>query len=365
MSTPPAVAKSLAALMRRQLPADLSDLAFRIPDPDPNPAELDGLNRAIGPPGSGRPCCMLGALVTPDVTLDGVRGKHSYGGTGPFDGVGHIYTSRGGFVDLGHARDYIDYTRFLATKVRHAPLTGDELNLGTEGAQLKLKIHPRSALPTPSTCAMAGAAIAYQRAVWHELATYLLTYGTGLTPERYSSFSPEDNFSNALGCLVGYRAVLEPLLPSFDGAADLHLVGVLHDLGAVEEKVTELALECVDGYWFSSTDSLRRHLDAIGTIRPWLVTDTSPPDKAAKLDQLRDKLGTPAAAPITLPSQTPDGQPLDTIAELEFVGVADSELAPLLTIGPASVATAADLQPMITALRSRVRADYPFGDERG
>jgi len=78
--------------------------------------------------------------------------------------------------------------------------------------------------------AIVGAKLAYERAIWHEMVTYFPPRNPLALNQHYSSFAPEDNFSNAVGVLAGYRAVLTPTV-DFNTAADQAILTVLEDLG--------------------------------------------------------------------------------------------------------------------------------------
>lgn len=217
--------------------------------------------------------------------------------------IGFVYTRHGGFVDLGHARDFVDHTNYFAQTYRDLaskPGTEREKLLWNEGADMYLFAEMAPSEPDFTTCAFVGAKLAFDYSIWHEIQSYF-------SAEKYSSFAPEDVFSNAVGVLAGFRALFNPTI-GFDRAAHLALKEVLELLGPARQEVTQKAADCVKGHWWQMTSSqtgktLRRNFLAAGPIRPWLVTDLSTPGREAAIEELRSLIGKPASASITIPTR--------------------------------------------------------------
>ena len=160
-----------------------------------------------------RTCCSFGSDVSiaripfvkkTDIISINELGEHKYMG-GSTEGNGIIYTRTGGFIDIGHMRDYADWTAYLYNVIKSGVESGQEiiLKIGAEGGTKTLII------PTPdgnvNLFELAGS-IAYDLSVWHEIATW---YGISYIPmvnEKYSSFSPEDLYSNLLGVKTWYKS---------------------------------------------------------------------------------------------------------------------------------------------------------------
>lgn len=284
---------------------------------------------------ASRICCALGDSPSLDLG-DLPSAPHEYqkattlsqfvpgGGT-----AGYVYTRRGGFIDLGHVRDYIDFTRFFASRFREAPMlgqSGDAAKVFNEAGDIHLMVARRSQRPDPVLAAIMGAKLAYDRATWHEIATYFPA-ATAPIDQKYSSFAPEDNFSNAVGVLAGYRAAVTRHT-DFNANADREIVRILEQLQPAKKSETARAVDYVKGFWWDdsilSTDlapnSKRRNFDAISAVKPWLVTDIKVPGKDAQGAALRNDLGRPAPASIAIPTHY-NGILLDSLARLEITNI--------------------------------------------
>ena len=125
-----------------------------------------------------RICCALGGSTSPSLSVSELasqphqyRGKATEGALGSLPGggkAGYVYTRHGGFIDLGHVRDYIDYTRFFAARYLGAPLTGrgeaNELSkLFSEKGDIHLIVAPRAKKPSAIQAVIVGAKLAYER----------------------------------------------------------------------------------------------------------------------------------------------------------------------------------------------------------
>jgi hypothetical protein len=158
------------------------------------------------PPRIIRACCAFGYDIgitgIPFVKYSDVAdptniGDHEYLG-GRNEGNGIVYTYRGGFVDLAHLRDQADWTAYLFSRM--SAHTGNDtlrIKLGYEGGVKELSVYLPKTISNDELIEMAGR-IAYDLSVWHEISTWFVS-SIPLMPERYSSFSLEDNYSNMLG----------------------------------------------------------------------------------------------------------------------------------------------------------------------
>ena len=343
-------------------------MEFRFTPPPkvpPGPA-LPFIEADVGIDVRSRVCCALGSdgsIDFPDV------GPHKYRAaftdTTLADRLGEdggrhafVYTRRGGFIDLGHARDNIDYARFFAARYYNAPSSGRTGNLSfvfNEGADIHLEIAPRAGRPAPELAAAMGAKLAYERAIWHEIITFFPPASATSFDERFSSFAPEDNFSNAVGVLAGYRAILSPPEVGFDVAAQRALHGILARLGPVHRpEETDAAIDFVKNHWWTSgtfPPAKRRNFDAFSPVRPWLVTDIAIDGKDDEGDALRESLARPKAASIHIPAEHA-GQPLDSLAHFEFRNL-PAALAALVPALP--VIRSSDLPAVVAKIRDEAR----------
>jgi Protein of unknown function (DUF4056) len=320
-------------------------------------------------------CCALGGSQSPSVGFADLgfhkyrprsagslaEGIHDAGGK-----EGYLYTRRGGFIDLGHVRDYIDYTRFFAARYDAAPhsgQSGESAKLWSEAGDIHLITAPRSERPSSALAAIMGAKLAYERAIWHEIVTYFP--GTVIPNQRYSSFAPEDNFSNAVGALVGYYAVLTPN-KRFDAAAEKALFKTLAQLGPVlRPEDTDAAVTYVQGHWWSGSGptppAKRRNFDAFSPVRPWLVTDIAITGKEAEGNELRKSLGRARAASIHIPVQH-NSQPLDSLAHFEVTNAHASIRALVPTLDRIR---GSDFPTLVTAIREQERVGNTDADSPG
>ena len=250
------------------------------------PPVLD-LKELKKPPGKViRTCCAFGDelsisgvpfLKKTDITSVEFIGEHQFLG-GKAEGNGIVYTTRGGFIDLGHLRDCADWTAYLYLVIQqHAELEEDvELKLGLEGGSKMLYIPAPHLLPKDSLVLLSGR-MAYDLSLWHEIATW---YGASFVPgvsEKFSSFSPEDLYSNLQGVHLGMKAI-ESELPFEQAMSDL-LAAQLEVLGVVESREeTVAAMNAVENEWWNNEVKLpkahfllERYMDEKGALEPWLV----------------------------------------------------------------------------------------------
>jgi hypothetical protein len=249
-----------------------------------------------------------GVKLTEITALDKI-GAHHYLGD-PSEQNGIMYTLRGGFIDMGHLRDQADWTAFLYSQLIESRNAGSfSMILGREGGEKTLTVEISASLTNSDLVHLAGK-IAYDLSVWHEIATWFGASSIPFIPERYSSFSIEDAYSNLLGVTVGIKAI-ESELP-YEEAVTKIITQTLADLNVVtNETETILAMEDVRNIWWtrekrlpSGKVLLQRQLNVYPCLRPWLVPGW------AKLPQEPKELN--------VPEYTASGKPLNDFYELEF-----------------------------------------------
>lgn len=238
------------------------------------------------PPRIIRTCCSFGSEVGmmgipfvkwTDITSTTDIGHHTYLGSKE-EANGIIYTKRGGFIDVGHLRDIADWTAYLASVILKNQSKEEKIiiNLGIEGGRKTLTINVSKDLDRSSVFQLAGR-IAYDLSLWHEISTWFGASFIPLVPERYSSFSPEDLYSNLLGVHLGIQAMESDL--EYEEAMTQLIESKLIEL----ESVTTLAetydaMEEVEGVWWtrkkrlpSKKILLKRYFDSELSLQPWLV----------------------------------------------------------------------------------------------
>ena len=237
------------------------------------------------PPRIIRACCAFGYDLQlwglPFVTIDQVistedLGEHHYMGS-KSEGNGTIYTNKGGFIDIGHLRDQIDWTRYLYTKILHSKGKGDVImSLGNEGGRKNLYLNIPLQLDN-NDCILLAGKIAYDLSLWHELSTWFGVSTIPMMSEKYSSFSVEDVYSNLLGIHIGMKTLRSKL--SFNQAATETIISTLDSLDVVKTaKETYDAYDVVHNKWFTNekrlpkTDVvLKRDTDVLTSSHPWII----------------------------------------------------------------------------------------------
>ncbi len=273
----------------------------------------------------GRPCCALAAdmslhlgsahvpiVIGGIVSAHGV-GRHSYNKDGELtENNGLVYTRRGGFIDVAHARDNADIAAFLALQLRPLLARGrGSLTLGPKGAARTLRI--LRAVPerdVQRTSDRIAVRVAFNLSVWTELVQYYgLTKYRG-AEEIYSSFTVDDLYSNLLGAQLGVLA-LESAVP-YDRAMDIALATALEHLGAVSQAETRRVLGRLAGIWWSPDYAWPA--PEIAIVRHYAIGPQVPP-KLAPADIIAAD-GAPLV--IDLPDRDSEGQPLSAYYQLEF-----------------------------------------------
>ncbi len=265
-----------------------------------------------------RTCCAFGSdlslMIIPilkysDITSVDQLGPHSYLGNDG-EGNGIIYTQRGGFVDMGHLRDQADWTAYLYSRIVLAQQNGNlTLRLGREGGSKLLSLNIPASLSIDDALQLAGR-IAYDLSIWHEIATWYGSSTIPFVPERYSSFSIEDPYSNLLGITIGIAAIKSGL--PYEEAMTKLIGNTLETLCAVvSQNETYNAMEAVRNLWWTrdkhlpSRDVLiERQLWVYSCLEPWRVPGWNE-NNLASYD-------------LNVPDKTTDGRLLTNFYELDF-----------------------------------------------
>ncbi len=275
-----------------------------------------------------RACCSFGTKlyiaglpfirITHITSIEDIGPHHYLGGSG--EGNGNIYTKRGGFIDLGHLRDYADWTAYLYNLILSKRINGDSIiiDLGNEGGPKSLILKIPREFDNLSAYQLAGK-IAYDLSLWHEIASWFGASYIPMIPERFSSFSPEDLYSNLLGIDLGIQALKSDL--EYNDAMTYLIMDVLDSLESVSTIAeTYAAMEKVENIWWTGKKALpskkillKRYFDADSILTPWLVPElisdlppyklNKPDGKFSNLYQLRIKLNYKFPIKTILPSQ--------------------------------------------------------------
>ena len=169
------------------------------------------------------------------------------------DEIGHIYTKYGGIIDIAHLRDHADLTRYIATQLVDKFKPGGEISLGIDNDPCRddtgervVKIYGQGTDPSAFQLTRLAAVIAYDVAIWHEIATFK-------TWQDYSTFSPEDNYSNLLGCYVGFLACLNPSLNYEDSVTNI-IFRKINQLSPLSIRNSEQIIDYLNNKWYQYSD---------------------------------------------------------------------------------------------------------------
>jgi hypothetical protein len=269
-----------------------------VPDP-PEPTNL-------------RPCCAFGAdlkvhlgvVIVPGFALDNMRGladvgPHRYNvaplrsssSTDPDaladENNGLLYTCRGGFLDLAHVRDYADLTVYLAAKIERLLGAGGVIQLAEQGGARRILVAAVDADRLAESGRLATAIglaqwAAFQISTWHEIATWFGFASMSTWPEKMSSFSPEDLYSNMLGIRLagGILAASDGSDETdYNNALNAWLTMALGRLQVTTKASATAAIYAVDGNWWDSSRRVpdwqlvrRRSFDTGPLLTPWIVS---------------------------------------------------------------------------------------------
>ena len=255
----------------------------------------EGVNLDKIPPRIIRACCAFGYDLKlwglPFVSIDQVisiddLGEHRYMGH-KSEGTGTVYTHKGGFIDIGHVRDQIDWTRYLYTAILQSRGKGEVvLPLRKEAGRKTLNLNVPAQFDT-SDCILLAGKIAYDFSLWHEISTWYGASAVPFVPEKFSSFSVEDVYSNLLGIHVGMKTLQTER--AFSAAATEILAATLDSLAVVQTaKETYDAYDAVNGVWYTTKKrmprtavTLKRDPDVLTSSRPWLIPNEVTPSAEA------------------------------------------------------------------------------------
>lgn len=212
-------------------------------------------------------------------------GTHAYSGGWSERDRGMVYTCRGGFIDIAHARKTIDLCKYAQVRF--------ELALLNDWSAFRIKSREPSvyvvhlqyppfwkSLPVAEKERLArelsirlGQRMAMIMVTWHEVITYYGYRASGIFPERQSAFTYDDTGSHAFGALVGGRALRDSR--EWPAAVTAAMDSTLGELHARSSRETEAAAEKVRGVWWKGFEPLRRQVES-GLDRPieaWIVPD--------------------------------------------------------------------------------------------
>lgn len=244
---------------------------------------------SVPPPRIIRTCCgfgvEIGFVAVPfarktDITSVEIMGTHQFlGHRNEKNGI--VYTRRGGFLDLGHLRDCADWTAYLYDLIKSSQTDPSlsKIDLRNEGGTKSLELNIPKDFSDEQIIDVAGK-IAYDLSVWHEISTWFGARYVPLVPEKFSSFSPEDMYSNLMGVHMGMRAIKSEL--PYNEAMTDELFRMLDSLEVVQtENETFDAMLAVNQVWYTNNKrypsnkiTLKRYMELNTYLIPWIVPGT-------------------------------------------------------------------------------------------
>lgn len=169
-------------------------------------------------------------------------GTHSYGKPSASEQNGMVYTCHGGFIDFSHLRAALDWTVYLTFQL----LAQKQVDLPDELAQLSLSFTNTEQLTINDALALAQR-IAWERLLWHEVASWYKHAPNFTVGEQQSAFTPEDLYSNFTGTVIG-RKVAHRIIHQTDTVpfATIATEEITHYLATLEPRSTEQTKQAFD-----------------------------------------------------------------------------------------------------------------------
>lgn len=239
------------------------------------------------PPRIIRACCAFGYDLKiwgiPFISIDQVisiddLNDHRYMGNKK-EGTGTIYSTKGGFIDIGHLRDQLDWTRYLYILIKNSKGKGEIiLPLRNEAGRKTLYLNIPQQL-SDDDCILLAGKITYDLSLWHEISTWFGASTVPFISEKFSSFSVEDVYSNLLGIHIGMKTLRSE--QPFNKAATEIIKSTLDSLGVVKTaKETYDAYDAINNIWYtdkkripSAKITLKRDLDVLKSSNPWIISN--------------------------------------------------------------------------------------------
>ena len=188
-------------------------------------------------------------------------GKHDYYNWWD-EKIGLVYTSKGGFIDIGHLRDSADRTAYCTqTTYQHLLKADKEFSFKLlEPSKYIVTIkYPENwnELPDKEKIAQevaiaAGQYFTYNAMVWHEIITWYGYKYTGIFSEYISSFSWEDIYSDIIGIDIAGRALKESD-DNFDEVMTKLIYDELAYLDAQPASTGKKAEKKIKGKWYNGS----------------------------------------------------------------------------------------------------------------
>ncbi len=176
--------------------------------------------------------------------------------------TGMVYTCKGGFIDLGHLREGVDRTAYLAALTKKNLMDGktefsfDIIEPSTYWVKLTLpndwqdkSVNDRTRIINEASVYL-GQYFAHTSMIWHEIITWYGYSSTGIFPENISSFSWEDTYSDILGTTLAVEALLTEG-DNFNAPITRLIDRTMKQLDVQPAEVAKKAANQIKGQWFT------------------------------------------------------------------------------------------------------------------
>ncbi len=203
---------------------------------------------------------------------------------------GLVYTCKGGFIDLAHLRKSADWTNYLYQKTKSNLLDNKsefEFKLKEPSkyfVKLKFPENWQSLNDEDKKQILEDVSIdlgeyfSYTAVTWHEILTAMGYKSTGIFSENASAFSPEDNYSNLLGCCIAKDILRKEGPEDFNNFMTKYLKRELENLRIQNKERTREIEKEIKGKWYKGSFPFMKlikktfdiGLDS-GFVRPWIV----------------------------------------------------------------------------------------------
>ncbi|OQA03048.1 MAG: hypothetical protein BWY69_00690 [Planctomycetes bacterium ADurb.Bin401] len=175
---------------------------------------------------------------------------------------GMLYTCRGGFIDVGHVREAADRTAFVKEFVQCCLLENkSEFSFNViEPSKYFVKIsypsdwqnyskETREAFANEVAIDI-GQYVAHTSLIWHEIITWFGFATVAGFPDKISSFSWEDSYSDVLGTVLG-AAALRQTNQTYDEAMTRLMDEEMKLLEVQSPQVARKAANAIKGKWYT------------------------------------------------------------------------------------------------------------------
>ncbi len=209
---------------------------------------------------------------------------------------GIVYTKRAGFVDISHARQAVDWTRYAAIQLADAPQRQGQRTATFVFENVQVTVTTAAALSDDDRIAVA-AGITYRLLAWHEVSTWMGYSMVPFVSERRSAFTPDDLTAHAIGVRVA-RDVLRTgaELATYEQRTGDELERAIAALEPMEADALREFCSTLQGVWWSGTECLVADTNLglrTGVKQPLVADETSREPVAAVgivWDQQRTRL---------------------------------------------------------------------------